>query len=229
MLSTRRRNEGFPPSNMAPTLCFRCKGFLSSSTAQTQLVRFEASVGTTWQCATGSCAFDETPQRRLPPSNTAPTLCFRCKGFPPSNTAPTQLVRLEASVGPTCFCGTGSSVSQQCKNEWIEVFLIQAKRVMKVLFKPSGSEIWDYSCLSQTAHFRLCSYCLTFFVQLICFAMFRFSNKIFVFRKSHLIFSFWALGCSFSFFDFYYIYFTRNTRALKRALCFFSGPDLFSL
>ena len=48
------------------------------------------------------------------------------------------------------FCGTGSSVSLQCKPERIRV-LIHAERVIKVSFKPNGSEVWYNSCLSQTA------------------------------------------------------------------------------
>ena len=92
--------------------------------------------------------------RTLPPDSLARlatprggprSLCFRCKGFPPSITAPTQLVRLEASVGPTCFCRIGSSESQQRKPERIGI-LIQAERAIKVglrMFNADGRRLED--------------------------------------------------------------------------------------
>ena len=92
--------------------------------------------------------------RTLPPDSLARlatprggprSLCFRSKGFVPCNTAPAQLLRLAASVGPTCFCRAGSSVSQQRKPERIGI-LIQAERAIKVglrMFNADGRRLED--------------------------------------------------------------------------------------
>ena len=55
------------------------------------------------------------------------------------------VVRLEASVGPTYFCRTGSSVSQQHKPERIGI-LIQAERAINVglrMFSADGRRLED--------------------------------------------------------------------------------------
>ena len=70
---------------------------------------------------------------------------FVAKAFPQAIRLQHRFVRLEASVGPTCFCRIGSSVSQQRKPERIGI-LIQAERAIKVglrMFNANGRRLED--------------------------------------------------------------------------------------
>ena len=89
--------------------------------------------------------------RTLPPDSLARlatpcggprSLCFRCKGFPQARRLQHRLlVRVEVSVGPTCFCRVGSSVSQQRKPERIGI-LIQAERAINVGLRMFNADGW---------------------------------------------------------------------------------------
>ena len=83
--------------------------------------------------------------RRATPRGGPRSLCFRCKGFPQAIRLQHRLVRLEASVGPTCFCRIGFYVSQQRKPERIGI-LIQAERAINVglrMFNADGRRLED--------------------------------------------------------------------------------------
>ena len=69
---------------------------------------------------------------------------FAAKAFPQAIRLRLQqrlLVRLEASVGPTCFCRVDSSVSQQRKPVRIGI-LIQAERAIKVGLRMFNADGW---------------------------------------------------------------------------------------
>ena len=82
----------------------------------------------------------------LPRAADLARFAFAAKAFPQAIRLQHRLlVRLEASVGPTCFCRAGSSVSQQRKPERIGI-LIQAERAIKVglrMFNADGRRLED--------------------------------------------------------------------------------------
>ena len=81
----------------------------------------------------------------LPRAADLARFAFAATAFPQAIRLQHRLVRLEVSVGPTCFCRIGSSVSQQRKPERIGI-LIQAERAIKVglrLFNADGRRLED--------------------------------------------------------------------------------------
>ena len=88
--------------------------------------------------------------RTLPPTRSPASLpraadlarfAFAAKVFPQAIRLQHRLVRLEVSVGPTCFCRIGYSVSQQRKPERIGI-LIQAERAIKVGLRMFNADGW---------------------------------------------------------------------------------------
>ena len=79
----------------------------------------------------------------LPRAADLARFAFAAKAFPQAIRLQHRLVRLETSVGPTCFCRIGSSESQQRKPEWIRI-LIQAERAINVglrMFSADGRRL----------------------------------------------------------------------------------------
>ena len=85
----------------------------------------------TWGICRGLFRRTRSPAS-LPRAADLARFAFAAKAFPQAIWLQHRLlVRLEASVGPTCFCRVGPSVSQQRKLEQIGI-LIQAERAIKV-------------------------------------------------------------------------------------------------
>ena len=82
----------------------------------------------------------------LPRAADLARFAFAAKAFPQARRLQHRLlVRVEVSVGPTCFCRVDSSVSQQRKPERIGI-LIQAERAIKVglrMFNADGRRLED--------------------------------------------------------------------------------------
>ena len=82
----------------------------------------------------------------LPRAADLARFAFAAKAFPQARRLQHRLlVRVEVSVGPTCFCRVGSSVSQQRKPERIGI-LIQAERAINVglrMFNADGRRLED--------------------------------------------------------------------------------------